>query len=745
VLTRYRDARCAIAGAAVLLALSATWLALRAWMPGDGAPWRQDQGFTGGVTLDAGYGSKGSALRAGDVVIAVDGVSLDRWLAHSSPPRPPLAAGTALTYRVRRRGVVLNVPVRLAGSDPIWARLRHQGAIGLAAAALVLLGGFTVRQRPDHPSAHALLLLGAGLAAGFTFTTVGWEVAHLVTTPWLLALGMAGAVPGFTVMAAALAHLALTFPSPPLFLARRGWLIGLLYGTGLAVNLGAVMVYLLAGHATVGGLQRWYDASGVVLSALILLALAGLARTALLALRSTMVREQMRLVGSALGVTVLGVIILNALAAGTPASPWLLAALFLPLPIAVAAALLRGEFLDVRATLNRALVFVVTTALLLGSYAGIVALIGAAASSTGIAATLPATAVVAVAFAPLRSRVQRGVGRLLYGDRGQPAHVLAALGRRLEAALPPDEILPTIADTIAITLRLPYVALRIAGQDEALACERGQPPAQPDCVGLVHQGETVGEVIVGARSGEHGLSTADRALLTELAPHLAATVKAAALITELASSRTRLAVTREEERARLRHDLHDRLGSRLAGVALQLDAAATSAQGTPLTDSLRRTCDEVDTALNEVRRLTRGLRPADLDELGLIAAVRAAAARLTVADQPSGWQSDVSAAIHLPALAPEVEAAAYQIALEAMTNAYRHSGGHHAQVRIGVDPAGTRLVIEVTDDGHGLRERDGTGVGLRSMRERADAVGGSLEIRAAATGGALVRAELPIS
>lgn len=745
MLMRYKDARFAVAGAAALLALSATWLGLRASLPGDGAPWRQDQGFMGGVTLDAGSGSQGPGLRAGDVVTAVDGVALDRWLAHSSLRRPPLVAGTGLTYRVRRNGVVMDVPVRLAGSDPVLARLRHQGAIGLAAVALVLLGGFTVARRPDHPSAHALLLLGAGLTTAFTFTTFGWEVAHLATAPWLFALGMAGAIPGFTVMAAALAHLALTFPSPPGFLARRGWLIGLLYVAGLAVNLGAVMVYLLAGHATVGGLQRWYGAAGVVLTVLVLLALAGIARTALLALGSKMARAQVRLVGPALGVTVLGVLILNAIAAGTPASPWLVAVLFLPLPAAAAAALLRGEFLDVRATLNRALVFVGTTVLLLGIYVGIVALIGALANSTGVAATLPATAVIAVAFAPLRSRVQRAAGRLLYGDRGQPTRVLAALGRRLEAALPPDEILPAIADTIAATLRLPYVAVRIAGQDEALACERGQPPDQPDRVGLVAQGETVGELIVGARPGEHSLSTADRALLTELAPHLAATVKAAALITELASSRTRLAVAREEERARLRHDLHDRLGSRLVGVALQLDAAATSAQGTPWTDSLRHTCDEVDTALSEIRRLTRGLRPADLDELGLVAAVRAAATRLTVGEQPRGWQPDVSAAIHLPALAPEVEAAAYQIALEAMTNAYRHSGGHHAQVRIGVDPAGTTLLIEITDDGHGIGELDATGVGLRSMHERAEAVGGSLDIGTDATGGALVRAELPIS
>src|SRR5258708_35962317 len=96
VLMRHKDARLAVTGAVALLALSATWLVLRASLPGDGAPWRQDQGFSGGVTLDAGSGSHGPGLRAGDVVTAVDGGSLDRWLAHSSPRPPPLSAGNAL-------------------------------------------------------------------------------------------------------------------------------------------------------------------------------------------------------------------------------------------------------------------------------------------------------------------------------------------------------------------------------------------------------------------------------------------------------------------------------------------------------------------------------------------------------------------------------------------------------------------------------------------------------------------------
>jgi signal transduction histidine kinase len=167
------------------------------------------------------------------------------------------------------------------------------------------------------------------------------------------------------------------------------------------------------------------------------------------------------------------------------------------------------------------------------------------------------------------------------------------------------------------------------------------------------------------------------------------------------------------------------------GVALQLDTTATSAVGTPIADALQQACAEVDAALNEVRRLARGLRPADLDELGLAAAVEAAATRLRVGDGEDAWVPHVSAAVHLPMLAPNVEAAAYQMTLEAMTNAHRHSGGHHARVHIGVDPSGTTLIIEVVDDGKGFRncDFDSAGVGLQSMRERAAEVGGSLDVR----------------
>jgi two-component system NarL family sensor kinase len=740
---RLRPARWAICAAAVVLALSGTWLALRIALPGDAAPWLQDPGFKGGITLDGKASSDVPRLQAHDVVVAVNGEPLDHWLGHSAPARPVLAAGTALTYRVHRNGVVRDIGVILA-REPVAERLRGQGGVLGGAFALLALGGFVITRRPDHPAAQALLLFGAAFTAYNLFVAVEWEAADVVAAPAMFVLGMAGWIVCLTVFATAVAHLALTFPSPPALLHRRPWLVGVLYGVALAVNVG-VIVYLLVGRATIAGLQRWYDLSSMILTAMGLLAIAAIVRIGWHAWRDRLVRRQVRLVGLGLAVTVIGLMTLTTFWTDQRAPQWVIALLFLPVPAAVATAILRGEFLDIRATINRALVFASVTIMLAGVYGAVVAIVGVIAGDTGIVASLPATAVVALVFAPVAARSQRAVERLLYGDRGRPAHVLGALSSRLEAAIPPDDVLPVIAETIASALRLPYVGITTAASGGNVVCERGERPATVEEVLLVHQGEPVGELLVGRRSGERSLGAVDRALIADIARHVAGTVQATTLLTDLASSRSRLAVAREEERARLRHDLHDRLGSRLVGLALHLDTTANDPDATPVADALHHACDETDAALNEVRRLTRGLRPADLDELGLVAAVEAAANRLTVGECEAAWRTDVAAAVHLPSLAPDVEAAAYQIALEAMTNAYRHSGGSHAQVRIAVDSSGTTLVIEIADDGTGPPETDTAGIGLASMRERAAAVGGCLIIRPSAEGGTLVRAELPVA
>ncbi|HEX7277415.1 MAG TPA: histidine kinase, partial [Acidimicrobiales bacterium] len=624
-------------------------------------------------------------------------------------------------------------------------RLRADAPSITIGMAVLILGAYTVFRRPEHGAARALLLFGAGLTA---YNVVGWlsiDVAHVVAAPWLFILGIEATTALLSVWVTAAALLALSFPTPPMALERRPWLTKAVFAVLLAATVGVQTVYLASGRATLEGLDGLYGLNEACLYGLSGLALAGVIRTIVRSRRDPSTRRQGALVALGMGTTVALLVSAN-LFLGQEWPAWFEVVAWLPLPTALAVALVRGEFLDIRATVNRALVFASLTTILLALYVAAVAAIGGVVGRSGLAQTLPATGLVAVAFAPVRARVQRAVERLLYGERGDPSRVLGALGRRLETAVPPDHLLPAIAETVANALRLPYVGIKTtSGEAARLACERGERPEHPESLPLVHQGRSVGELLVGLRRGERSLSDSDRSLLGAIAPQVASAVNATGLLTEIAASRSRLAVAREEERARLRHDLHDRLGPHLVGLGLQLDTLEGRVQDSDVVDVIRKAHNEAESALNEVRRISRGLRPAELDELGLVAAIDAAAARLTVGDDDHAWRASVAAAVQLPAIPAATEAAAYHIAVEALTNAHRHSGGGHAEVHIGVDASGASLTVEISDDGRGMNGKAGEGVGIRSMTERAAGVGGALELCDRPAGGTVVRADLPLS
>ena len=745
-LERLRPAWWAISLAAGLLLASAVWLGIRSVAPSDGMPVSIDYGFAQGFTVDP-VPSGRSPLRPGDVVVAVEGIPLDRVLSGASVPHPGLRAGTEWQYRVVREGETFDVRVPLRRGGLVLDRLRDAGTTMATNLIILVLGAYTVFRRPDHPAARALLLFGAGLTAYSVFGLLLGPAAEFVAARGLFVAGTAAIHVSLGLWATAAAHLALSFPVPLAVLRRRPRLVAVCYALVLLVTVPAQTLYLASGWGTLQGLDRLYvSVNSPVLFALGGLILVGAARTIVRAVRDRTTRRQGALVALGMGTTI-GLNLFGNLFLGPEWPAWFAVGAWVPLPAALAAALVRGEFLDIRATISRALVFTSLTAVLLGIYAVVVAAVAAVVGRSGLVATLPATGLVAVAFSPVRARLQARVDRLLYGDRGDPARLLRALGRRLEAAVPPDQVLPTIAETVAEALRLPYVGIRTTGSDTGwLACERGEPPEQPERVPLVHQGRSVGELLVGPRPGERSISDGDRALLGDVARQVAAAVSAAGLLTEIAASHDRLAVAHEEERARLRHDLHDRLGSHLVGLSLQLDTLENRTQGAPVAEEIRRAHEETERALNEVRRISRGLRPGELEELGLVAAIRAAAARVTVGEEnDDGWRASVEAAVQLPLVGPATEAAASHIAVEALTNAYRHSGGDRADVRIGVDAGGGKLTVEIVDNGKGMNGQVPDGVGLRSMRERAAQVGGDVEIVNRPDGGTAVRAELPLT
>jgi two-component system, NarL family, sensor kinase len=420
--------------------------------------------------------------------------------------------------------------------------------------------------------------------------------------------------------------------------------------------------------------------------------------------------------------------------------PVILALLFtatLLLPVALAVTLVRRDGL----VLPRLLVYGSLSALLLAAYIAVVGLAQAVfGSRADPAAAVVAAGLIAVLAAPLRVRLQRSVDRLVYGARGDPYAALADLGRRITGS--PGDLLHEVVHAVSDALRAPYAAVVLPG-DAAPAAFAGQPSHPEIVVPLSLRGTRAGSLVVAQRSPKERYGERDLALLQDLARPIAVAAHAATLTRDLQRSRGSLVAAREEERRRIRRDLHDGLGPALAGVAFGLDAArntlATDPEGTAATLAELKT--EVHASIADVRRLVYDLRPPALDQLGLVPALQQYAARLA---ERGALDISVSAPA-LPPLPAAVEVAAYRIATEALTNAARHSGARHTSVSFTVDDA--KLRLEVADDGVGLLaqgDNRGTGLGLAAMAERAAELGGACSAAARDRGTSVV-AVLPLA
>ena len=358
-----------------------------------------------------------------------------------------------------------------------------------------------------------------------------------------------------------------------------------------------------------------------------------------------------------------------------------------------------------------------------------------------VAVSLLATGVVAVLFQPLRSRLQRGVNRLMYGERDDPYAVISRLGRRLEATIALESVLPTIAETIAQALKLPYAAILLKeGEGFRTAAAYGSPTGEPEALPLMYQREEIGRLIIAARAPGEAFSPADRRLLEDLARQAEVAVHAVRLTADLQRSRERLVATREEERRRLRRDLHDGVGPQLAALTLKLETARKLLSHDPQASALMADLSERARAtVSDVRRSVHALRPPALDELGLIPALREGAAQYS----QNGVRVSVEAPESLPPLPAAAEVATYHIAQEAMTNVVRHAGARNCSVHIALDEEAGTLRVEIEDDGRGIGEEHKVGVGLHSMRERAEELGGRCTVDSLARGSTIVSVELP--
>jgi two-component system, NarL family, sensor kinase len=387
--------------------------------------------------------------------------------------------------------------------------------------------------------------------------------------------------------------------------------------------------------------------------------------------------------------------------------------------------------------IRRSVAYALVTIAVVGGFAAIAA-IGTAVASERVGFIM-AAASAAVTFAPVRGYSQRLVDRFFYGQRNDPYQALSELGRRLTAVAAPGEVLPVVVSAVAESLRLPYVAIERPGDGSVLAASGSTTQAGDARAGrwpLSYQGVTVGTLVASPRSGEDAFDPRDLAVLAEIARQSGAAVHAEALTADLLDSRQRLVSAREEERRRLRRDLHDGLGPILTGIGLNIDAARARAghaggasPGADLGPLLGRAKEATAQAIADLRGIVNGLRPSSLDDLGLAGAIAAHIQRLTEGtDLQITFEADLP-----PDLPAAVEVSMFRIAIEAINNVVRHSGAHTCQVRLGANTGG-QLVVEVCDDGADTRPW-AAGVGMLAMRERSAEVGATLTAGPTADGG----------
>jgi signal transduction histidine kinase len=356
-----------------------------------------------------------------------------------------------------------------------------------------------------------------------------------------------------------------------------------------------------------------------------------------------------------------------------------------------------------------------------------------------------ATLVVALAFNPVRVWLHRLVHRAFYGARKDPVRAIAEVGARLgEVGVSPGNGLPGVLEALCRVMRFPAATIVVDGSQVAAY---GEPPAARHAITLRSGDSVFGELLVGLRAGENRLDAADEKVLILLAAPLAVAVQAGRLAEELQVSRGRAISGREEERRRIRRDLHDGLGPVLTGVVLNADAARLLLEtdrdrSAALLAGLR---DQTIGAIEEIRRLVYELRPPALDGLGLVGALREHVVMLSRRGDGAALTVTLDAPRALPELPAAVEVAVYRIATEALTNVVRHSGATTAEVLLAID--GDALRLSVRDNGgNGADGADGwrPGVGLTSIRERTAELGGECEIGHDRTG-AHVSVSLPLA
>ena len=660
---------------------------------------------------------------------------------------PRLAPGRGRLRPAAAGGAVL---VALLGSAVATGfepdDMRDALAVAFVIGAIAVVGAVVVLAIPSNRVGWLLLAAAATWGAGVGLTEAG--VHGVVTSP--------GSVPGADYLAAvgpglrgvgfvfAVLAVPVVFPDGRLPGPRWRWL-------GWCVGATAVFLLfssLLSPTAQESRLTNWQNPIGLParyghvadvlgVAGVLLATIAAVGAVAGLVTRwrrdGPLVRQQLLfLTLAACPPAILLLLVIPT--GGQP--PWVFAIAVLPIPAAIAVATLSYGLYDLRRATNRTLVWLTLSGAVVVIYA-VVVLTAAAVVPDRRSWWPPALAAVlaALLLVPLHGSIQRGVNHVVYGRWHEPYEVLAGLGERLAAAADVDRLLDATVAELTTGLDLQDVGVR--GLDGAVIA--GVATDGGTSVPLEAYSSTVGWLTY--RPPGRPLASNEQRLLRDLAGHLGGVLHARVLHTELQRARERLVLAREEERRRLRRDLHDGVGPALAGLTLKAETAkALLPRGADAAcRQLHALSEDIRSTVLDIRRVVEGLRPPALDELGLAGACTQAVTRLAA---EGGVAVVIDAEDQLPVLPAAVEVAAYRIVVEAVTNIVRHASASHCSVSL--TATSVALTVTVLDDGDGLDATHTGGNGLPIMRERAEELGGRM-IVSNASPGVLVCARLPIA
>ncbi|HEV3234178.1 MAG TPA: histidine kinase [Candidatus Dormibacteraeota bacterium] len=696
---------------------------------------------------------------------------------------------------LRRLGPLLAIAISIVSVGLVAADLTISGMLNsilkvygpsiITAASLAIVGGFIAARRPRHPIGWIMLFIAftqalVEFSAGYARAGVllhGGSLPLAEIAAWLSEWMW---TPGLGMLAT---FLLLLFPTGHLPSPRWRWLARVTAVTlTIAVTLIAVgtwpervtrLARMLSGEATnsappPGPLQIIFPILVVVLAGCMFASLASLVVRYRRA--SGDERHQLKWVAYATVLLVIAIAsdFITPVTDGTvPITDVPRTFLVIFFPASIAIAIFRYRLYDIDVVISRTLVYGSLAAFITAVYVGIVVGVGALIGSGGqpnLVLSIIATAVVAVAFQPVRDRLNKVANRLVYGKRATPYEVLSQFSERVAETYAADEALPRMARVLAEGTGAEHAEVWLRAGSElhpaanwpstygaAHAEERVQVQGQllPElpaetAMPVRHQGELLGALTVTKRAGE-SLTPVEEKLLADLAAQAGLVLKNVGLTAELLArlddlraSRQRLVAAQDEERRRLERNLHDGAQQNLVALKVKLGLAEMLADKDPQKAQtiLAELKGDTDEALETLRDLARGIYPPLLADKGLAAALEAQARKATVPVEVS--------VDSVGRYSQEVEAAVYFCVLEALQNIQKYAQASRARVRLSQTDGA--VTFEVEDDGKGFEPATAKrGAGMTNMADRLDALGGRIELDSQPGAGARLRGTIPVA